>query len=211
MNFAKKELDRYCNTMSSPPDDLLLELERETHLKTLSPQMLTGPLQGRLLEFISYMIKPRAILEIGTFTGYAALCLAKGLDKDGVLHTIEIVPERASIINKYIDRSNFKDQIKLHIGDARSIIPTLNEDLDLVYIDAAKFDYAAYFDLTIDRVVSGGYIVTDNVLWGGKIVEGARDKDTKTMHAFNQKILDDPRVENVVLPLRDGINLIRKL
>lgn len=211
MNFDQKELNRYCESMSSAPDELLKKVERETHLKTLAPQMLTGQVQGLLLEFIAQMIRPQSVLEIGTFTGYAALCMAKGLADDGILHTIEIAPEREPLIQKYLNESPHADQIQLYIGDAKTVIPEIDGSFDLVYVDGAKFDYSEYYDLVIDRVVSGGYIVTDNVLWGGKIVKGERDKDTSNMHAFNQKIVDDPRVQNVILPIRDGINLIRKL
>lgn len=211
MNFDKKKLNRYCEELSTKPDAVLKELERETHLKTLAPQMLTGHTQGILLQFIAQMIHPDTIVEIGTFTGYAALCMAKGLTEDGKLHTIEVNPERASIVKKYIAKANLENKVIPHIGDAKEIIPTILGSFDMVYVDAAKFDYQAYYDLVIDRMSTGGMIVVDNVLWGGKIVKGHKDKDTQVLLDFNKMVEQDDRVENVILPIRDGITLIRRL
>lgn len=210
MNFHQKKLNRYCEEMSTKPDTVLKELERETHLKTMAPQMLTGHTQGILLQFIAQMIRPQSILEIGTFTGYAALCMAKGLTENGKLHTIEINPERQSIIKKYISKANLDNKVIPHFGDAKEIIPAISGSFDMVYVDAAKFDYQAYYDLVVDRMSSGGMIVVDNVLWGGKIVGGHKDKDTQVLLDFNKMVEEDDRVENVILPIRDGITLIRR-
>jgi predicted O-methyltransferase YrrM len=210
MNFDQKKLNRYCEEMSTKPDTVLNDLERETYLKTMAPQMLTGHTQGVLLQFIAQMIKPHTILEIGTFTGYAALCMAKGLSEDGKLHTIEVNPERRSIIEKYIAKANLENKVILHLGDAKKIIPAILGSFDMVYVDAAKFDYQAYYDLVVDRMSTGGMIVVDNVLWGGKIVGGHKDKDTQVLLDFNSMVESDSRVENVVLPIRDGITLIRR-
>jgi len=209
MNFDQKKLNRYCERMSTKPDAVLYELERETNLKTMAPQMLTGHVQGTLLQFIAQMIQPKAILEIGTFTGYAALCMSKGLAKEGKLHTIEVNPERISLIKKYIAKANLENKVIPYIGDAKEVIPAIEGKFDLVYIDAAKFDYQAYYDLVIERMTSGGMIVVDNVLWGGKIVDGRTDKDTQILNDFNKMVAEDSRVENVILPIRDGITLIR--
>ncbi len=210
MNFDQKKLNRYCDEMSTKPNSILYQLERETHLTTLAPQMLTGHTQGVLLQFIAQMVRPSSILEIGTFTGYAALCMAKGLAKDGQLHTIEVNRERQPIIKKYIALSNLENKVIPYVGDAKDVIPTISGSFDMVYIDAAKFDYQAYYDLVVDRMVAGGVIVVDNVLWGGKIVSGHTDKDTRVLHAFNKMVATDDRVENVILPIRDGITLIRR-
>jgi len=210
MNFDQKKLNRYCEEMSTKPDDVLRALERETNLKTMAPQMLTGHTQGILLQFLAQMIEPQTIVEIGTFTGYAAICMAKGLSEKGSLHTIEINPERQSIIKKYIIKANLENKVILHIGDAKDIIPTIPGVFDMVYVDAAKFDYQVYYDLVVDRLSAGGMIIVDNVLWGGKIVRGHTDKDTKVLLEFNKMVKEDDRVENVVLPIRDGITLIRR-
>lgn len=211
MDFKQKKINRYCEEHSSAPDEILYALERETHLKTLAPQMLTGHVQGLMLQFMAQMMRPKSILEIGTFTGYAALCMAKGLADDGKMHTIEINPERKSIIEKYITEAGLENIVIPYFGDAKNVIPTIEGSFDMVYIDAAKFDYQAYYDLVVDRMTSGGMIVVDNVLWGGKIVEGRTDKDTKILDAFNKMVKADTRVENVVLPIRDGITLIRRI
>ena len=210
MHFDQKKLNRYCEEMSTKPDAVLKELERETNLKTMAPQMLTGQTQGLLLQFIAQIIRPQTILEIGTFTGYAAICMAKGLAENGKLHTIEVNPERATIIKKYIAKADLENKVIPHIGNAKDIIPTILGLFDLVYIDAAKFDYQAYYDLVVDRMTSGGMIIVDNVLWGGKIVGGHTDKDTKVLLDFNKMVEEDDRVENVILPIRDGITLIRR-
>ena len=203
-------LNDYCEELSTPPGELLYRLERETHLKTLAPQMMSGQLQGQFLRMLSSWIRPRRILEIGTFTGYATLCLAEGLVKEGELHTIEANAELAYLISKYLDESGYKDQIHLHLGDAFTIIPELPDPFDLVFIDAGKRDYEAYFNLIIDRVAPGGCILADNVLWSGKVLDPEQDEDTSSLHAFNAMVQADDRVDNLILPLRDGLMLARK-
>lgn len=211
MNFVEEDIAAYCEAHTKPESIILKDLERETHLKTLAPQMLSGHLQGKFLRFISNMIQPAAILEIGTFTGYSAICLAEGLKEGGVLHTIEIGEELKEIIMKYIEKAGLSDKIKLHIGDAHDIIPGLQQEFDLIFIDADKVSYPAYYDLVFDRVKNGGYIVADNALWSGKVLENKRDKDTQGIHLFNEKVNEDKRVDNMLIPIRDGIMLIRKL
>jgi len=210
MNFALKKITRYCEEHTTTQSDLLYQLERETNLKTLAPQMMSGPLQGQLLSIISAIVQPNIALEIGTFTGYAALCLAKGLAQNGKLYTIEVKEEMEYIIRKYIRQAELEDAIKLFIGDAADIVPTLPTPFDLVFIDAGKRFYATHYDLIIDQVRSGGIILVDNVLWSGKVTLAKHDKDTQIIHAFNEKVLTDERVENVLLPIRDGVNIIRK-
>lgn len=210
MDFSLKKLEKYCSEFSTEVDPALYELERETHLKTLTPQMISGQLQGRFLQMISQMIQPNQILEIGTFTGYATICLAKGLKAGGILHTIEVKKELRSIITKYLKKAKVDKQVVLHIGDAKSIIAQIKGVFDLVYIDAAKFDYQRYYDLVIDRMDSGGYIIVDNVLWSGKVLNEEKDSDTEILHAFNMYVNQDTRTENCILPLRDGLSIIRK-
>lgn len=205
------KLVQYCLDHSTPQSQVLYELERETYLKTLAPQMLSGHLQGLLLQMISRMLSPKRILELGTFTGYSAICLAQGLSKDGLLYTIEVNEEMQPIIQKYIEKAGLSDAIKSFIGDARTIVPTIGEQFDLVFIDAGKKDYANHFDLVFDRVRTGGIIMVDNVLWSQKVIAEQLDQGAETVDRFNKKIQNDPRVENVVLPIRDGITLIRKI
>ena len=204
------KLLRYCEAHTTAQDDILYELERETHLKTLAPQMISGHLQGQLLTMLSLMAQPQTILEIGTFTGYATICLAKGLARNGTLHTIEANRELAYIINKYLAKAKIADRIQLHLGDALQIIPNLPGHFDLVFIDAGKLDYAAFYDLVIDRVNPGGLIIADNVLWSGKVVFNDKEKTTQVLKAFNQKIQSDERVSNILLPIRDGMMIVRK-
>lgn len=205
-----QQLHRYCELHSSTPPAYLQQLERETHLKTLAPQMLSGPLQGRFLALISKLIRPQRVMEIGTFTGYSALCLAEGLAEEGELHTIEANRELGWLIRKYIDASPFAQQIHLHIGQAQLVIPTLPGIFDLVFMDAGKLDYPLYYDLVIDRMSAGGLLIADNVLWSGKVVEAEKDMDTRSLDAFNKRVLADERVETLLLPLRDGLMLARK-
>ncbi|MEL6926370.1 MAG: class I SAM-dependent methyltransferase, partial [Bacteroidota bacterium] len=175
------QLQDYCEAHSSTQSELLYRLERETYLKTLAPQMMSGQLQGRLLSLLSKLLRPNCILEIGTFTGYATLCLAEGLSANGQLHTIEGNEELSYISQKYFDESAFASRIHPHIGDAKTIIPQLDLTFDLVFIDAAKLHYALFFDLVIDKVRPGGILLADNVLWSGKVVRNATDKDTRTI------------------------------
>ena len=192
---------------------LLSEINRETHAKVLIPRMLSGQLQGRILSMISHLIKPQLILEIGTYTGYSALCLAEGLSNDGELHTIELNDELENFILKYFQQSEYKNKLHLHIGDALDIISTLPDNIDLVFIDADKRVYLDYYHLIIDKLKPGGLILADNVLWGGKVIETVQENDeyTRGILAFNDFVRKDKRVENVILPIRDGIMMLRKI
>ena len=211
MQHTEIALYNYLEQNSSKQPDLLYELERETWITQMSPQMISGATQGRLLSLLSKMQKPKRILEIGTFTGYSALCLAEGLEPGGELHTIEVDEELEDIILKYKNKSQFNNNIFLHIGKAVDIIPTLGGPWDLIFLDADKLGYSLYYDMLIDQLAPGGIILADNVLWFGKVVENAQDADTQALIAFNQKVTLDNRVENTILPLRDGLSLIRKL
>lgn len=207
------KLNRYIIDHTSPEDNYLRELDRETHLKVLRSRMLSGHLQGQILSMISRMIRPKCILEIGTFTGYSALCLAKGLAKGGKLHTIEIDDELESFAKKYFLKSGMGDRIVQHIGDARQIIPTISQKFDLVFIDADKREYCDYYELVFGQVSVGGYILADNVLWDGKVIdpEVANEEQTRGILEFNDLIQNDSRVQNVILPVRDGIMLVHKI
>lgn len=213
MDFLPQPIAQYCEEHSQSESAILKKLNRETHLKVMQPRMLSGHLQGRILSMISKMIRPKSILEIGTYTGYSALCLAEGLTDDGILHTIDNNPERETLVNNYISEAGFTGRIIAHVGDAALLIPELPGEFDLVFIDADKSNYSLYFDLVIDRMCSGGVILSDNVLWSGKVVEPINPKDTDTIALleFNRKILRDPRVEVVMLPIRDGLSLARKI
>lgn len=206
-----KEIHEYCETHTSPLPEVLLELERETHLKTLSPQMLSGRLQGQLLAFLSNLIRPKAILEIGTFTGYSAICLAQGLASGGILHTIEVNRELEHFIRKYLGKASLAEVVQLHIGRAQDIVPTLQDGFDLVFIDAAKQDYPLFYDLVIEKINPGGLLIADNILWDGKVLTPEKDQDAAMLHAFNLKVAADERVEQLLLPVRDGLLVARKL
>jgi caffeoyl-CoA O-methyltransferase len=209
MEIINEELQRYAEQHTTPENDLLKKINRDTHANVLRPRMLSGHLQGRVLAMISYMIKPKRILEIGTYTGYSALCLAEGLAEGGKLITIDINEELEEKVRGYFESS--KDKIEFRIGNAADIISTLTDTFDLVFIDADKISYGKYFDLVIDKVRTGGFILADNVLWSGKVLNKNPDADTRVITDFNQKIHNDSRVENVLLPIRDGIMMIRKL
>lgn len=206
------ELEKYAETHSSKESDLLYRLNRETHLKVLIPRMLSGAMQGKLLEMLSLMIRPKQILEIGTYTGYSAICLAKGLAVDGVLHTIEKNPELENIAKKYFAKAEIEHQINYHLGNALDVIPKIEEFFDLVFLDADKENYLNYYHLIFDKIRSGGYILADNVFWSGKVLTtpNPQDKEAIGIIEFNKFIQQDERVENVMLPLRDGLSLIRK-
>jgi predicted O-methyltransferase YrrM len=212
MDFLTPALNQYVENHSSPETELLQQLNRETHAKVLMPRMLSGHLQGRVLSMLSYMIRPRRILEIGTYTGYSALCLAEGLADDGILHTIDVNEELETMVRKYIAAAGFQEKIQLHIGAAAEIIPALNETFDLVFIDADKVNNALYYDLVFDKVRKGGFIIADNILWSGKVADTERkpDKDTQRILDFNTKVQNDGRVENVIFPIRDGLMVVRK-
>ncbi|MDI9859021.1 O-methyltransferase [Flectobacillus roseus] len=215
MDFLPQNINDYSEQHTSPESDLLKKLNRDTHVKILQPRMLSGHLQGRYLAEVSYMMRPRRILEIGTYTGYSALCLAEGLVDDGKIITIDVNEELETFTRSFFDESPFADKIDYRIGDAGEIIPTLDEVFDLVFIDADKMNYTKYYNLVFDKVRKGGYILSDNVLWSGKVAnveEGKKiDKDTKNLLDFNKMCHDDPRTENILLPLRDGIMISRKL
>ncbi len=211
MEFIDELLLQYCETHSEPETRLLKDLNRETHLKVSQPRMLSGHLQGRLLSFLSKLLKPKTILEIGTYTGYSALCMAEGLTEGGKLISIDPNEETNHFAARFIERSELKDKIALLTGQAQLLIPTLTETFDLVFIDADKKSYKLYFDLVIDKVNKGGLIIADNVLWSGKVIHNQKDKDTQLIHEFNQYVNADPRVENLLLPVRDGLMLMRKV
>lgn len=210
MEFIDQGIEEYARLHTEPENDLLKELVRETHAMVLQPRMLSGHLQGRFLSFIAKVYQPSLILEIGTYTGYSALCMAEGLKPGGRLITIDVNEELETFTRSFFNRSAFKDQIDYRIADAAIEIPTIEGPIDLVFIDADKRNYALYFDLVIDKMRSGGLILVDNVLWSGKIIEeAARDKSTQALRDFNTKVANDPRVEPLLLPIRDGLFLLR--
>ncbi|MFN7494415.1 MAG: O-methyltransferase [Cyclobacteriaceae bacterium] len=211
MEFIPESIDEYCRDHTSEESALLKKINRDTHAEVLMPRMVSGHLQGRFLSLISKMMKPQRILEIGTYTGYSAICLAEGLNPTGKLITIDINEELETRVRGYFKDAGLENQIDYRIGDAAEIIPTLKETFDLVFIDADKENYQRYYDLVFDKVVIGGFIMADNVLWSGKVVGEKKDKDTRAIMAFNDFVTSDPRVENMLLPLRDGIMLARKL
>jgi caffeoyl-CoA O-methyltransferase len=210
MDFLPKKISDYAESHTAPDKDFLQSLIRDTHLKTLAPRMLSGHLQGRFLSLISHLMQPKRVLEIGTFTGYSALCLAEGLAEEGILYALEANDELEYLIQEYIEKGNFQDKIKLIIGNALEIMPTINEVFDLVFIDAGKRDYPSYYDLAIDKVRSGGLIIADNILWSGKVADDKKDLDSRIIDDFNKKIHADERVENILLPIRDGLMMARK-
>lgn len=211
MEFIAQGLADYANAHSTVASSLLQRIERETHLEVLQPRMLSGPFQGRLLSLISKLVQPKRILEIGTYTGYSALCLAEGLTKEGKLVTLDVNEELHKRVQGYFNASDYSEHIDYRIGDALDLIPALNETWDLVFIDADKKNYVNYYDLVVDRVRSGGLILADNVLWSGKVIdEKAQDKETVLLRQYNERINRDERVENILLPIRDGIMVARK-
>jgi len=207
-----KELDKYILEHIDEEDPVLQELDRETHLKVLGARMLSGNLQGQVLTLFSKMIQPERILEVGTFTGYSAICMAKGLTKTGKLITIELDDELESFSKKYFEKAGLIDKIEQRIGPALEIIPEIDETLDLVFLDADKKEYTEYFRLVFDKLRTGGIIIADNTLWSGKVLEtpASDDDQTKGIIAFNEMIKNELRVEKVILPLRDGMTIIRK-
>ena len=211
MNFIPKAIDDYAVDHTQPEPELLARLAKETHQKVLQPRMLSGHFQGRLLSMISKIAKPKTILELGTYTGYSALCLAEGLQKDGVLHTIDINEELKDFQKKYFDLSIFKDQIHQHLGNALNIIPNLDIKFDLVFIDADKPNYPDYFELIINKLNPGGIILTDNVLWSGKVIEKIQEDDesTRALVNYNTLVAADSRLETIMLPIRDGLSISR--
>ena len=206
-------IEAYCEAHTSPESNLLYRLNRQTNLETVNPRMLSDQLQGQFLTFISKMLRPEHILEIGTFTGYSALCLAEGLATTGELHTIEVNVEYEDRIREYFNQSPLGKQIVLHIGDALQVVPTIGFAWDLVFIDAEKEDYLSYYEAVLPSVRKGGFILADNVLWNGKVVQEAagNDRDTRAILDFNNHVQNDIRVRNLLLPFRDGIMIIEKL
>jgi caffeoyl-CoA O-methyltransferase len=200
---------QYCEQHSSFPHEVLQELERQTHLRTTQPHMLSGHLQGQLLTMLTQMACAKNVLDIGTFTGYSAICLAAGLTHGGSVHTIDIDEEKADLVQYFIKKAGFEDRIVAHIGTALDIISTLATPFDVVFIDADKENYAAYYDAVIEKMRPGGLIIADNILWKGKVILEEKDKKTSIIDAFNKKVQNDRRVENILLPLRDGLMLMR--
>ena len=213
MEFLPENINQYACDHTQGENAVLAELNRETWAKVLIPRMLSGHLQGRTLSMFSQMIQPKTILEIGTYTGYSAICLAEGLQENGSLHTIDINEELKSICERYFEKAGISKQVKLHTGNAMDIIPTIDAEFELVFIDADKENYSNYFDLIIERMPVGGYIIADNVLWSGKVVEevDTNDIETQELIAFNKKIHESERVENLLLPIRDGLMVCRKV
>ena len=211
MHFLSDALEGYIRDHSEDEPKVLQELTRETHLKVIQPRMITGHFQGRVLSMLSKIINPKNILEIGTYTGYSAICLAEGLQIEGRLHTIDVNEELTELQRKYFDKSGYGQQIIQYTGDALEVIPTLDIQFDLVFIDAEKVSYDAYFEAAIKKTKQGGIILSDNVLWTGKVVEplNPKDKATRVLLDYNKKLKEDARVETVLLPIRDGLSCCR--
>lgn len=212
MEFIPQKIDDYVCAHSENEPELLYQLNRETHINVLRPRMLSGHFQGRVLSLLSHMIQPQNVLEIGTYTGYSALCFAEGLREGGKILTLDINEELEDLVNEFVQKSEYKDAIECRIGDAIEIIPTLDQEFDLVFIDADKSNYINYYNLVFDKVKKGGYIIIDNVLWSGKVVEPieAGDVDTQVLVDFNKMIHEDERVQEVLFPIRDGLMIARK-
>lgn len=210
MDFIDEKIETYSLNHSEEEMPILKKISRETHSKILMPRMLSGHMQGNFLIQLSKMIKPNCVLEIGTYTGYSAICLAQGLANDGKIITIDINEELEKIVRSFFAESGLNDKIIYKIGNAVDLIPEIKDTFDIVFIDADKKNYCIYYDLVFDKVKTGGYIIADNVLWSGKVLEQKMDTDTKAIDDFNKKVQADDRVENMLLPLRDGLMIIRK-
>jgi caffeoyl-CoA O-methyltransferase len=212
MELYPPALNVYLENHTDPETPLLKKLNRATHATVLLPRMLSGHYQGNLLKMLSRMIQPLCVLEIGTFTGYSAICLCEGLQESGKLHTIDINEELEEMVSQYINAAGLEEKIVRYIGPALKIIPSINAQFDLVFIDADKANYPLYYDMVFDKIKPGGYIVSDNVLWSGKVLENPADmdKDTTVLYNFNKKVQEDERVENIILPVRDGLLIARK-
>ena len=208
MIFIDEKILEYSIKNSDPPSNLLNDLERETNLKILQPRMLSGNFQGRFLSFLSKISKPKSVIEIGTYTGYSALCIAEGLDPNGVIHTIDNNEELTYIQNKYFEKSNYRSNIKQYTDDAIKILPKLNITFDFAFIDADKINYINYFEIIIKKMKKGGLIVSDNVLWSGKVLEeNPQDEETEMLKKFNSMLKKDKRITNLIVPLRDGLSI----
>jgi len=212
MSIVDPAIEKYIQEHCTEEPDVLKELERQTFLHVLLPRMLSGHVQGRVLSLLSKMISPKQVLEIGTFTGYSAICFAEGLVQGGQVHTIDINEELEELVAKFVEKAGMKNQIKQYIGKALEIIPSMDIEFDLVFIDADKINYLPYYEMVLPKVKQGGFILADNVLWSGKVTDEnvKPKKDTQAILDFNRFVANDPRVEKVILPLRDGIFLIRK-
>ena len=211
MEFLPKKIENYAAKFTQNESEILSKLNRETWAKVMIPRMISGHMQGRILSMLSKMIQPTTIVEIGTYTGYSALCLAEGLSENGTLHTIDINEEYIAFADKYFQKSTYKNKIKQHIGIAIDILPEIKEKIQLVFIDADKENYSNYYNLVFDKLEVGGYIIADNVLWSGKVVEDKMDEETKALVDYSTLINEDKRVENVLLPVRDGLMICRKI
>jgi len=211
MNFLPEKIDNYVVEHSQQEPLILQELSKETWQKILNPRMLSGAFQGRVLSMISKLTRPKNVLEIGTYTGYSAICIAEGLSEGGIIDTLDINEELEDLQNKYFEKSGYRNQIKQHVGNALEVLPTLDKKYDLVFIDADKSNYPNYFKLIIDKMNSGGVILSDNVLWSGKVVEplSPKDIDTKALLEYNSMLSSDDRIETVLLPIRDGLTISR--
>jgi caffeoyl-CoA O-methyltransferase len=212
MEFLDPAVDNYVVSHSQAEPELLDKLNRETHLNVLMPRMLSGHLQGRVLSMLSHMVNPKYVMEIGTYTGYSALCLAEGLQEGGKVFTVDINEELEPMVRRYVEEAGLTDKIDFRIGKALEVLPTIDAEFDLVFIDADKNNYANYYDMVFDKVRTGGFIVADNVLWSGKVLDdtSTMDVDTKALLDYSKKIHADPRVENVLFPVRDGLMIARK-
>ncbi|RYD71483.1 MAG: O-methyltransferase [Sphingobacteriales bacterium] len=210
MSLINDDLQELLINYCEPESELLQDIDRTTNLKVLMPRMISGHYQGRVLSMLSKMVSPNRILEIGTFTGYATLCLAEGLTPEGLIYTLDINEELEDMVRTSFTKSDYNDKIKYILGDATKTIDELNEVFDIVFIDADKKNNGTYYDLIFDRVRPGGLIIVDNVLWSGKVLQEKQDKDTKNITGFNDKIAGDRRVEKLILPVRDGLFVIRK-
>jgi predicted O-methyltransferase YrrM len=205
-------IEEYLEQHTTPMDEVLASLYRETHLHAMNPRMASGPVQGRFLQFLCQLMHPKKVLEIGTFTGFSTICMARGMAPDSHLTTIEANEEYEGIIRKYLDKAGVADRVRLIIGDAKTVIPTLKDGFDLIFIDADKVSYPIYYDLVIDKLNPSGILLADNVLWEGKVLNtNTKERDTQAIQTFNNKVQCDPRVENVLLPLRDGLMMVRKI
>ena len=203
-------LEEYIEAHTSQPDAVLQELYRHTYLHEMNPRMMSGPVQGKFLQFLCQMLKPQHVLEIGTYTGYAAICMAQGLPENGELITIEANMEYEETIRHYLAKAGVDDKVELLLGDAKTILPTLDATFDLAFIDADKVSYPLYYELVMEKMRPGGFILADNVLWDGKVLDAnAKEHDTQALIAFNDKVMNDPRVEQVLLPIRDGLMMVR--
>ena len=204
------QLEEYIEAHTTAPDTVLQELYRHTYLHEMNPRMMSGPVQGKFLQFLCRMLKPQCVLEIGTYTGYAAICIARGLPEGGRLVTVEANREYEDTLRHYFTKAQVAEKIELILGDAKTVIPTLNETFDLIFIDADKVSYPTYYNIVMEKVRPGGFILADNVLWDGKVLNAqTKERDTQALIAFNDIVQNDPRVENVLLPIRDGLMMIR--